>query len=127
MSSNGSIDTSGATPSVDAARLAATVFGTVIWGWVNGLLTFGSRLSGGVWSTVDDVAAWLSAPAGDGLVATLLAVPVNALRAGVAANAAFLAGLGAWGQVVAILESMGVLVLIILTIETVLSRAARAL
>lgn len=127
MSTTGAIDTSDSTPTLNVARIAATALGTVIWGYVNGLLGFARRLFGGVFSTVDDVAAWLQAPPGDGLIPTLLAVPVNVLEAGATANAAFLSGLGMWGQLVAVLEGMAVLLLIILAIETAASKAVGAL
>lgn len=100
MSASDIIDTSGSTPSLRVSALVAAMSGTVIYGWFAGVVETIDRIGSGAASAYRDLGDWIA----EGVIGSLLEIPIGIIETAVSANSEFLALLGAIAPIVAAIE-----------------------
>ena len=98
----------GEIPSVRIRQLVTYLVGTVLFGWILGIVDVLSTLGGGIGVALRGFESWVTS-----LLRETLAVPSSALSTAAQSNADFLVSLGALGIVLAVVEVVVVMTLVL--------------
>jgi hypothetical protein len=117
------IETGEDSPSIKISALVGTLAGTVIYGWLQGFLSFLTTVLGAPAAVFTAVGNWLS----DVLIPTLVGNVTNPIAAAWASNAAWIDSLGGIGLVIGAIEVMLVLTMLAYGISILTSAAVEVL
>jgi hypothetical protein len=113
-----SISTSGDGPSLDLDKLAASLSGTVFYGWYVGFQEFYGSILSGLTSSYQAVGEWISGS----LIPALFEIGLGPAGVAIESNAEFIEGLGIVGLPVAAVELIIVAWLLLQIIEIAVDR-----
>jgi hypothetical protein len=91
--------------------------GTVIYGWFAGVVETIDRIGSGAASAYRDLGTWIA----EGVIGSLLEIPIGTIETAVGANSEFLASLGVIAPVVAAIELLVVVWIIVRATEESIS------